>query len=81
LVKVHFYGRLAEAIGPEVDIDPSGDRSVDQLREMLCSSYPQAAVTLANRRSRVCVNDALVDESYVIQPTDRLDFLSPVSGG
>ena len=80
-MKVRFYGRLAEAIGLEVDIDSSCDCSVEQLREALCSKYPQAADTLASRRSRVCVADSLVDESYVIQPRDRVDFLPPVSGG
>ena len=82
-MKIIFFGRLAQSIAPEIELEFDGcsERRVAELRDWLGRKYPQAADTLANRRSRVCVGDTLVDESYVIQPTDKVEFLPPVSGG
>lgn len=80
-VKVLFYGRLAEAIAPEVQLDISTGSSIAELRERLAAEHPQAAETLASRRSRACVGSSLVGEDYAIRSGDRIEFLPPVSGG
>ena len=80
-MKVLFYGRLAEAIGPELEIDAHPGCSVGELRERLIVEHPQAERPLRSRRALACVGDSLVRDSYVLQAADRVEFLPPVSGG
>ena len=80
-MKVLFYGRLAEAIGPELEIDAPGGCSVAQLRDRLIAEHPQAEQPLSSRRALACVGDSLVHDTYVLGADDRVEFLPPVSGG
>jgi molybdopterin converting factor small subunit len=80
-VRILFYGRLAEAIAPEIELDISTGYSVSQLREMLAAAHPDAAATLASKRSRACVGHALVGEGHLIGAGEQVEFLPPVSGG
>jgi molybdopterin converting factor small subunit len=80
-VRVLFYGRLAEALGPELEIDAPAGCSVAELREKLIAEYPQAEQPLHSCRARACVGDALVRDTYVLKAADSVEFLPPVSGG
>ena len=80
-MKVLFYGRLAEAIGPELEIDAPPGCSVAELREKLIAKHPQAEQPLRSRRALACVGDALVRDTYVLKAADQVEFLPPVSGG
>lgn len=80
-MKVLFYGRLAEAIGPELEIDAPPGCSVAELRDRLVAEHPQAEQPLRSRKALACVGDALVRDSYVLKAADRVEFLPPVSGG
>jgi molybdopterin converting factor small subunit len=80
-VKVAFYGCLAEAVGPELEIEALPGWSVAELRNKLIAEHPQAEEALRNKRARACVGDALVHDSYVLSASDRVEFLPPVSGG
>lgn len=80
-VTILFYGRLAEAIGPAVELDGDAGRSVAELRERLARDHPAAAATLASKQSRACVGDQLVPDEFVVRSGDRVEFLPPVSGG
>ena len=80
-MKVLFYGRLAEAIGPELEIDAPPGCSVGQLRDRLVAEHPEAEQPLRNRRALACVGDSLVHDTYVLGADDRVEFLPPVSGG
>jgi molybdopterin converting factor small subunit len=80
-VKVLFYGRLAEAIGPELEVDVPPGRSVAEVRERLVACHPQIGETLRNRRARACVGDTLVHDNYLLRTGEALEFLPPVSGG
>lgn len=80
-MKVLFYGRLAEMIGPELELDAIPGSSVSELRKRLVADHPNAGEVLRNRRSRACVSGALVWEDYVPEVADTVEFLSPVSGG
>jgi molybdopterin converting factor small subunit len=80
-MRILFYGRLAEAIAPEIELDNSAGRSVSQLREMLAAAHPDAAAILASKRSRACVGQVLVGEDHLIGAGDQVEFLPPVSGG
>jgi molybdopterin synthase sulfur carrier subunit len=80
-LKVLFYGRLAETIGPELEIDAPAGCSVAELRDRLIAEHPQAEQPLRARRALACVGDALVRDSYVLKSADSVEFLPPVSGG
>jgi molybdopterin converting factor small subunit len=80
-VKVAFYGRLAEAVGPEVEIEALPGCSVAELRNMVIAEHPETEDALRNKRARACVGDTLVHDSYALSASDRVEFLPPVSGG
>ena len=80
-MKVLFYGRLAEAIGPDLEVDAPPGCSVAELRDRLIAEHPQAGETLRSRRALACVGDALVRDTYLLKAGDRVEFLPPVSGG
>lgn len=81
LVKILLHGPVAEAIGPEIEVDAAYGCSIAELRERLAADYPETRETLANRRTRACVGGALVPDDYVVSVDDRVEFLPPVSGG
>lgn len=80
-MKVLFYGRLAEAIGPELEMDALPGSSVAELRDRLIAEHPDAGAVLRSRRARTCVGDTLVHDDYRLAAGDTLEFLPPVSGG
>lgn len=80
-MKINFYGRLAETIGPEIDCAFSPGMSVGEARRLLETKHPLAAATLANGRTIVCIAGSIVGDDHVITGEDVLEFLPPVSGG
>lgn len=80
-MKIQFYGCLAEAIGSEVEIDAPPGCSVRQLRERLIAEHPGSEPTLRSKRSRACVDDRVVHDDHILEGTDSVAFLPPVSGG
>jgi molybdopterin converting factor small subunit len=78
-VKVLFYGRLADAIGRDIEIEAGGACSVAELRRRVAASHPDAADALG--RSRAVIASAMVGDEHVIAPADQVEFLPPVSGG
>lgn len=74
MAKIAFYGKLAERIGREVEIDlPADGCTIATLRTRF-DGLDSATV-------RACVNDETVSEDHVVMPGDRVDFLPPLSGG
>ena len=80
-MKVLFHGRLAEAIGPELELEAPPGCSVGQLRDRLIAEHPEAEQPLRSRRARACIGDMIVHDHHVLQAGDRIEFLPPVSGG
>ena len=80
-MKVQFHGRLAEAIGPELEFAAPPGCSVGQLRDRLIAEHPEAEQPLRSRHARACIGDMLVHDHHVLQSGDRIEFLPPVSGG
>jgi molybdopterin converting factor small subunit len=78
-MKVLLYGRLAEAIDHKLELDAPSCCSVAELRAQLVASHPATAEPL--KRSRVLVGNVVADDSRILQPEDRVEFLPPVSGG
>lgn len=74
MAKIAFYGKLAERIGREIDIDlPLDGCTIAALRARF-DGLDRATI-------RACVNDETVGEDHVVMPGDRVDFLPPLSGG
>ena len=80
-MKLLFYGRLAEAIGPELEVVASPGSSVGDVREKLAVEHPDAAGVLRNGRALSFVGEQLVRDDYRLAAGDTLEFLPPVSGG
>jgi molybdopterin converting factor small subunit len=80
-MKILFYGRLAEAIGSELELETPSDASVAEVRGRLCVLYPQVSATLQSRRTRACIGNRLVGDEHRPLAADTLEFLPPVSGG
>ncbi|MEO6361098.1 MAG: MoaD/ThiS family protein [Sphingomicrobium sp.] len=79
-MKIHFYGRLADSFGPDIDFSIAESCSVDDLRMRLAAEHPDAA-SLLGPPVRACVGDMMVAGDYVVNPNDSVEFLPPVSGG
>lgn len=80
-MKVRFYGRLGEKLGAEVEVDPpAGTDTIVKLRNVLADMYPDASPDL-RQRSRACVADSIVNESYKLVGTETVEFFPPLSGG
>lgn len=80
-MRIMFYGRLAEAIGPELELAYPADSSVGQIRQRLAAEYPAAASTLASKRAFACVDGAMVRDDHVVPIAGQVEFMPPVSGG
>ena len=80
-MKILLYGRFAEAIGAEIELDVEGACSIAELRRMLSIAHPQLAGPLASRRARACVGAAVVGDDHVASGSDVVEFLPPLSGG
>jgi molybdopterin converting factor small subunit len=76
-VKVLFYGRLADVIGRQVDVDSAA--TVGEIRSLLLTSHPAAGEAL--RKSRAFVADCLVTDERRLSESETAEFLPPVSGG
>ena len=80
-MKIVFYGRLADVIGPELEVRVPPDYSVSQLRDRLAAEHPAAEQDLCDKRVRTCIGDRLVHDDHVLDASDVVEFLPPVSGG
>jgi molybdopterin converting factor small subunit len=80
-MKITLYGRLADAVAPEVDLQASAGSSVGEVRRLLAAEHPAAAATLASTRSVACIGGSVVRDDHVISEGDLVEFLPPVSGG
>ena len=80
-MRVLFYGRLAETIGPELEVEAPPGCSIAELRDRLIAEHPEAEQPLRSKRALTCVGDALVRDNYIVGAADSVGFMPPVSGG
>lgn len=80
-MRVLFFGRLADAIGREVELDVPQSCSVADLRSTLAALFPQAADELARPSVRACIGDEIVPDRLIVEPGQTVEFLPTVSGG
>lgn len=79
-MRIRFFGRLADALGGEVELPVAGSCTLAELRDRLASDYPQAARAL-DSRTRACIADRFVTDDHVVRPGESVEFIPPVSGG
>lgn len=80
-MRILFYGRLAEAIGPELELDVQGASSIAAIRERLATEHPAASQTLRNSRALSCVDGMVVRDDHRVAADQQVEFLPPLSGG
>jgi len=81
-MRIGFFGRLGERIGRAVDLDlPADACTVADLRLHLARQFPAASGDLASGSLRACVDEAIVPDSHVVRPGQRVEFFPPLSGG
>jgi molybdopterin converting factor small subunit len=78
-LRILLYGRLADAIDRQVEMDAPDGCSVAEIRRRLASTHPAAADAL--RRSRACLRSSVVGDEQKLFSNDEIEFLPPVSGG
>lgn len=78
-MKIQLYGRLADAIGRQIEVEAAEGLSLAELRKQLVADHPQAAEPLG--RSRAVIGRTLVADDYVLRDGDEVELLPPVSGG
>lgn len=79
-MNIGFYGQIATPFGGSADIGvPDDGISVSELRQILSERFETDDIL--QRSVRAAVNDEIVLESHQVLPGDRVEFMSPVSGG
>jgi molybdopterin converting factor small subunit len=77
-LRIRLYGRLGDVIGPEVELAAAG-ATVGDVRRSLAANHAGAAAAI--ERSRALVADRFVTDDHLVEESDSLEFLPPVSGG
>jgi molybdopterin synthase sulfur carrier subunit len=80
-MRIRFYGRLAEAIGREVELPGEPGETLGDVRRRLIASHPRAAEALARPAVRACLDDEVVGDDAIVAEGAELAFLPPLSGG
>jgi molybdopterin converting factor small subunit len=78
-MKVIFYGRFADAIAHEVDVDVPQQSTVAELRSLLDQLYP--GLGLNGGHVRACVAGAIIGDDLRLSGDQPVEILAPVSGG
>ena len=78
-MRVAFYGRLAETIGREIEIDLQAPAAVTAVQWRVAELYPESGVDAA--RVRTAVGGTIVDGDRLVQPGETVEILAPLSGG
>ncbi|AYJ41700.1 MULTISPECIES: MoaD/ThiS family protein [Lactiplantibacillus] len=77
---VKLFAMLGEQLGPTVTIDVAQPNTAAMVKPALCQQAP-ALKTLINN-ARIAVNqEFIVDGQQVLQSTDEVALIPPVSGG
>lgn len=79
-MRVLFFGKMADRVGREVDVDAPGG-TVGDLRALLATRFPHARDDLLAPSLRACMGDRLVDDAAAVGADDVVEFLPPLSGG
>jgi molybdopterin converting factor small subunit len=82
MIVIHFYGSIADRVGRSVELDlPDSVTTVAELRELLGTTYPHAAVEIVSGSLKACIDDEVVGEAHDIRRAGTIEFFPPLSGG
>lgn len=80
-MRILFYGRLADALGREMELDEPSGGTIRDLRQRIAAENPEAAQALSSQRVRACIGGSLMLDDATVGPDDSVEFLPPLSGG
>lgn len=81
-VTVRYFAALREALGAQETVQLSSSANLAALRDQLIASSPRHAEALRRSRALRCaVNQALADETAVLEDGAEVAFFPPVTGG
>ena len=76
-----FFGRLAEQIGREREVDiPEDGTTIGALRKLL-SDDPELEILAPGRGMLASVDQEVVQDDAHVKPGQEIAFFSPLSGG
>jgi molybdopterin converting factor subunit 1 len=81
MIKILLFAGLSDAVGsPTVTLPLSAERAtVEDVKNMLIQEFPNIKELLS--KSMAAVNQEYADESTVVNESDEIAFIPPVSGG
>jgi len=80
VAELEFLGRLSDIFGSTQSLAlPNDVETVAKLKAWLDSSYDTNA--LSNKSIRAVVNNAMTQDNFRINNTDKIAFFPPVGGG
>jgi len=77
-LRIRLYGRLGDAIAPEIEL-AAASCTVGEVRRRLATSHAAAARSLET--SRALIAGRVVGDDRAVGEAEELEFLPPVSGG
>ena len=82
MAKICFYGRLAETFGHECEVPlPREGCTVGELRALIAEISPAAKESILRPGVRAAIDDQFVVDDAVMTTGQRIEFMSPLSGG
>lgn len=79
---IAFFGKLREAIAPQIEIDlPPDVETIAHLRSFLAESHPGSAEDLSSPRLKAAIDDRMAGDATRLGGVRVIDFFPPVSGG
>lgn len=82
MTRILFFGRVAEHLGPERDLDlPSGGLGIGDIRRALAARDALSADTLLRPDVRASVDQVVVNDDALARPDQEIAFFSLFSGG
>ncbi len=82
MIKVTFYGPLADVMGRERMLEPPRpELSVGEAIDLLRAGDSEFGNALLRMRVRYAVNNSIVDAAFAVKPGDEIAVLPPFSGG
>jgi molybdopterin synthase sulfur carrier subunit len=81
-VRVRYFASIREVLGAGESIEVPAEATVGELRDRLIASSTAHATALARGRAlRSALNQALCDETAVVDDDAEVAFFPPVTGG
>ena len=82
LVSIGFYGRLAEVIGRERQVPlPAGGCTLGEIKGAIARLDSAAGEAILARGTRGAIDDRFAGDDALAAPGQRIEFMSPLSGG